>query len=66
MDAKELDKFLKICRKHGVSEIIFDNTSVKFGEMPAQNRKYQADLDETEVDELTEEQMTFLHVQSGN
>lgn len=65
MDLKELEKFLKICRKQGVTEITFEGTSVKLGDLPA--RKGAMELEEAieEPDELTGDDLIFAAVNGG-
>lgn len=61
-DLKELERFLKICRKQGITEISFDGVAVKFGDLPL---KPSAHEEETEIpsDGLTPEQLMFYAVQ---
>lgn len=58
-DLKELEKFLKICRKQGVTDISFEGISVKLGALPT---KTEDSSDEIPTDELTPEQMMFYAV----
>lgn len=63
-DLKEFEKFLKICRKQGVTEVTYAGTSVKLGDMPLKSN--QADeSDEIPTDELTQEQLMFYAVNGG-
>ncbi len=62
-DLKELEKFLKICRKQGVTDISFAGVSVKLGDLPAKTEAN--DSDEIPTDELTPEQMMFYAVGGG-
>jgi hypothetical protein len=59
-DLKELDKFLRICRKQGVTEITVDGISVKIGDLrndaPADNHTH----DDIQTDDLTPEQLVFF------
>lgn len=65
-DLKDLEKFLKICRKQGVSEISHDGVSVKFGDLPSKTST-EAESDEVSPDELTPEQLMFYAVNNtGN
>ncbi len=58
-DLTELQAFLKICRKQGVSEIRFSGTTVIFGEAPSKSRK-DDDVDpEGLPEELSPEQLMF-------
>lgn len=64
-DLKEFEKFLKICRKQGVTEVTFSGTSVKLGDLPA--KANQADeSEEIPTDELTPEQLMFYAVNGSN
>lgn len=60
-DLKEFEKFLKICRKLGVSEVSIHGVSVKLGELPAKSEAADP-ADEIPTDELTPEQMMFYAV----
>lgn len=64
MELKELDKFLKICRKQGVTEISCEGVSVKFGDMPNRKEATEPD-DEIEIDSLSPEQLMFYHTTGG-
>lgn len=64
MDAKELDKFLKICRKQGVLEIDFDGLKVKFSDIPMQ-RDIAEQTEEIDTDSLSPEQLMFYHTNGG-
>lgn len=61
-DLKEFEKFLKICRKQGITEVSFAGTSVKFGELPV---KSSSESDEIQTDELTPEELMFYAVNGG-
>ncbi len=61
-DLKELEKFLKLCRKHGITEITFEDVSVKFGDMPTKSES--SFNEESPVDSLTPEQLMFLAVEN--
>ena len=57
-DLKEFEKFLKICRKQGVSDVTLNGVSVKLGSLPIKS----SDSDESEeipTDELSPEAMMF-------
>ncbi len=59
-DLKELDKFLKLCRKRGVTDITFAGASVKFGELPNEVKEGQSeDSDEIPTDEPSLEELIF-------
>ncbi len=64
MDPKELDKFLKICRKHGISEIECEGVKVKFGDMPTKKDWVEPE-EEIDTDTLTPEQLMFYHTTGG-
>lgn len=61
-DLKEFERFLKICRKQGVTEVSFNGTSVKLGDLPNKNQETN-DSDEIPTDELTPDELMFYHVQ---
>lgn len=61
---KELEKFLKLCRKQGVTKINFDNVNVELGEMPEERQASQIDAIEDPyknfpAGELTPEQLMY-------
>lgn len=58
-DLAELKRFLAICRKQGVKEIKFGDTSVTFGDHPRKQADEAEDSD-IETDEPTMEQLMFL------
>ncbi len=60
-DLKDLEKFLKICRKQGVTDISCAGVTVKLGEM-ASKPGDTADDDIQTPDALTDEQLAFFHV----
>lgn len=60
-DLKELEKFFKICRKQGVTEITLNGTIVKFGEVPTKTSQVE-ESEEIPTDELTAEQLMFYAV----
>lgn len=59
-DLKDFEKFLKICRKQGVTEVSFHGNSVKLGELPSKNEADESD--EIPTDELSPEQLMFYAV----
>lgn len=59
-DLKEFEKFLKICRKQGVSDVSFAGLSVKLGEMP--KREVSDELDTIPTDELSPDDLAFYHL----
>lgn len=63
-DLKEFEKFLKICRKQGVTDVTLAGVSVKLGELTAKTSG-QEDSDEVPTDELSPEEMMYYAVR-GN
>lgn len=59
-DLKDFEKFLKICRKQGVTEVTFAGTSVKLGDLPM--KTVPDDSDEIPTDELSPEELMFYAV----
>jgi hypothetical protein len=61
-DLKEFEKFLKICRKQGVSDVSCNGISVKLGNLPS---KPSEDSDEeVPTDGLTPDELIFYHLQN--
>lgn len=60
-DLKEFEKFLKICRKQGVSDVTFAGVSVKLGDLPTKASQSE-DSEEIPTDELSPEEMMFYAV----
>lgn len=60
-DLKELEKFLKLCRKQGVLDISFDGFHVKLGDLPSKVDE-SSSSDEIPTDELTAEQLMYFAV----
>lgn len=60
MDLKEFEKFLKICRKYGVSDIKFDKIEAKLVEK--HEMRSISDSADIETEELSPEQMIFYAV----
>jgi hypothetical protein len=59
-DLKDFEKFLKICRKQGVSDVTCNGISVKLGSLP---NKTEADsAEEIETDSLTPDELMFYHL----
>lgn len=61
-DLDELAKFLKLCRKQGVTEIRFAGCHVGFGDLPVRKSGQEVETD-TEIDspdELTPEQLMYF------
>jgi hypothetical protein len=65
-DLKELERFLKICRKQGVTDISFDGVSVKLGELPQKSSDDEATDDIATPDMLTDDQLAFYHLTGAN
>lgn len=59
---KDLEAFLKLCRKQGVTEIKFEGVSVIFGELPSKPRRGEDEDKEIQTDEPTPEQLAFYSV----
>ncbi len=63
-DLKELEKFFKLCRKQGVTEVSLNGVSVKFGDLP--NKTNQPDdSEDIPTDMPSDEEMAFLHLTGG-
>jgi hypothetical protein len=62
-DLKEFEKFLKICRKQGVTDVSFQGFSVKFGDMPEKPSVQEESAEDIPTDALTPEQLMFYAVQ---
>lgn len=60
-DLKEFEKFLKLCRKQGVTEVTFAGVFVKLGDMPVKGSADDGD-EIIPTDELTPEQLMFYAV----
>ena len=59
-DLKEFEKFLKICRKQGVTDVTYMGTTVKFGDLPQ-----KANSEESEdilTDGISPEELAFYAV----
>lgn len=65
-DLKELEVFLKLCRKQGVTEIKYGDCSVSFGEMTKKARKDSEEEDPEAIpagfEALSPEQQMFFSV----
>lgn len=57
-DLKEFEKFLKICRKQGVTEVTLAGVSVKLGDLPIKG-SVQEESEEIPTDELSPEELMF-------
>ncbi len=60
-DLKDFEKFLKICRKQGVTEVSFHGATVKLGDLPTKHNEAD-ESDEIPTDELTPEELMFYAV----
>lgn len=64
-DLKEFEKFLKVCRKQGITEVSFGPntqvTHVKFGDLPMKTSSEDSS-DEIPTDELSPEQLMYYAV----
>ena len=66
-DLKEFEKFLKICRKQGVTEVSYHGTVVKLGDLPAKASGQDAEEgDEVNPQDLTPEQLMYLAVNGAS
>ncbi len=66
MDLKELEKLFKLCRKQGVTDLVFKDVTVKFGDLP--NEKKDASDDSSDLiptDGLSDEELAFYHLTGG-
>lgn len=62
-DLKELEKFFKLCRKQGVTDVLFEGISVKFGDLPTKASASEQ-VEEIPSDALTDEELMFYAVQN--
>jgi len=60
-DLKEFEKFLKTCRKQGVTEVTFAGATIKFGDMPTKATQAE-ESDEIPTDGMTPEQLMYYAV----
>lgn len=63
-DLKDFEKFLKICRKQGVTDVSYQGVTVKFGDLPTKEASMTDADDEIPTDALTAEQLMYYAVQS--
>jgi tryptophan synthase alpha subunit len=63
-DLKEIEKFLKLCRKQGVESVIFEGLTVKFGDMPSKPTSETQVESDPLAEELTDDQLMFYAVQN--
>ncbi len=62
-DLKEFEKFLKICRKQGVTDVTYNGVTVKLGSLPSKAEEQSEDIP---TDELTPDELMFYHLQGAN
>ena len=62
-DLKEVEKFLKLCRKQGVKSVDFDGLKIEFGDLPTKST--DSSQEEIPTDSLSEEQLAFYHLSGG-
>jgi hypothetical protein len=62
-DLKALEKFFKICRKQGVTEISCNGISVKYGDLPQELGNSSEETEEIPSDGLSPEQLMFYAVE---
>lgn len=60
-DLKDFEKFLKICRKQGVTEVSFGGATVKLGELPSKENE-ASDVEEIPTDALTQDELIYYAV----
>jgi len=60
-DLKEFEKFLKICRKQGVSDVSWNGCTVKLGELP-QKAIAQEESEDVSPDVPSDEELAFYAV----
>lgn len=63
-DLKEVEKFLKLCRKQGVETVDFEGLKIKFGDLPSKASSERTE-EEIESDSLTEDQLAFYHLSNA-
>lgn len=63
-DLKEFEKFLKVCRKQGVTDVTFAGCTVKLGDLPRKETESE-ESDEIPTDELSPDEMIFYAVNGG-
>lgn len=63
-DLKEIEKFLKLCRKQGVDSVTFEGLVIKFGDLPIKQTA-QADIEADPLnEEMTDDELMFYAVQN--
>lgn len=60
-DLKDFEKFLKICRKQGVTDVAFNGVTVKLGSLPGRSD----DSEEIHTDGLTDEQFADYYIREA-
>lgn len=65
MDLKELEKFFKICRKQGVTDITFGEVTVKFGDLPIKVHGQVEDEDIQTPDAPSQDDIIYWAVQNA-
>jgi hypothetical protein len=63
-DLKDFEKFLKICRKQGVSDVTLNGVTVKLGNVPL--KMADSESEEIPTDELTPDEMMFYHIRDAS
>lgn len=62
-DLKDFEKFLKICRKQGVSDVTLNGVSVKLGNLPS--KASEEDSEDFPTDAPTSDQLIYYAVNGG-
>lgn len=63
-DLKDFEKFLKICRKQGVSDVTCNGITVKLGNLPTKNDA-EEEAEEIPTDGLSPEELAFYHLRNN-
>lgn len=61
MDAKDIEKIMKLCRKYGVTSFQSEALTMSFGELP-RDKDTGPDEEVSSPDELTPEQLMYFSV----
>jgi hypothetical protein len=62
-DLKEFERFLKLCRKQGVTKVTFEGSVVEFGDLPQKSNETTAEeQDQNGLPMLTEEEIAMWSV----
>lgn len=64
-DLKELEKFFKLCRKQGITEISLENINVKFGDIPSKVYGQAEQSDEIPTDEPSADELIYWATQNA-